>query len=158
MFQQRTTPTHTASLSETQLGQFAGGASRGSTDSPSTIRLLANLENGRTISQGSRGLENGLSIGHPEPVGPSEANDKSFQPQNVSRSRTDNNQTLTHRPKAPITRSKTTYEPHNISFTTETNAEEHGELRHGWEDEYNSSEFLGQLNSVYISKHRVVSR
>lgn len=40
-----------------------------------------------------------------------------------------------------------------MSSNTETNVEEHGELRHGWEDEYNSSEFLGQLNSVCAFKH-----
>ena len=61
-----------------------------------------------------------------------------------------------------MTRSKTTYEPENGLSTRETIGEEHAELRHGWEDQYNSSEFLGQLNSVlstyYLSDLLILGR
>lgn len=148
MFQQSNAPPRPTPLSEAPFGQSAAGPSRASANGQSTARPLVNLENGRTLSQSSIGLENGLVNGDAEHVASSEPNDKSFKSQNVSRSRTANHQTLAHRPRALMTRSRTNYDPENTSTTTETSAEEHGELRHGWEDEYNSSEFLGQLNSV----------
>ena len=151
LFQQSNAPTRTASLSENQLGRFDGGPSRGSVNIQSTSRPLANLENGGTIPQSSNGLESWLVNGDAEHVASSESYDRSFKPQNVSRARTESHQALVHRPRAPMIRSKTNYEPQKISTTTETNVEEHGELRHGWEDEYNSTEFLGQLNSVLLN-------
>ncbi len=149
MFHQSNAPTRTASLSEIQHGHPAGGPSRGSTNGHSTGRPLAKTENGRPSPQDNNGLEialvNGHAIGH---VASSEPTHESFEPHNISRARSENQQTLAHRPKSSMTRSKTNYEPEIFSSTRETNGEEHGELRHGWEDEYNSSEFLKELNSV----------
>ena len=153
LFQQRNAPTRTPSRSETQLLQSSGGPSRASANGYPTSRPLANLENGRATPQGSSGLGYGLVNGDTEHVASSESDDRSFEPQNISRARTENHQILAHRPRVSMARSKTNYEPRNTPSTRETNVEEHGELRHGWEDEYNSSEFLGQLNSVDAFKH-----
>lgn len=153
LFQQRNALSRTASLSESELVRSAGGPSRGSANGQTTGHRISRLEKGLALLQGSSGLGNGLVNGDAEHVASSETNDKSLKPQNVLRTRTENHQTLIHRPKASMARSNTTYESRNVSSSTETNVEEHGELRHGWEDEYNSSEFLGQLNSVYVFKH-----
>lgn len=149
MFRQSNAPTGTASLSEIQLGQSAGGPSRGSINGRSTGRPLINLENGRPSLHESNRLETGLVNGHSAGhVGSPEPSNQSFETQNITRARTENHQAVAHRPKTLMTRSRTNYEPENIYLATETSVEEHGELRHGWEVEYNSSEFLGQLNSV----------
>lgn len=149
MFHQSNAPTHTTLLSGTQLSQSASGPPRGLTNGQSTGRPLVNLENGRASLQDNNGPGNMLVNGHAAGViASSEANNESFEPQNNSRARTENHQTFAHRPKVSMTRSKTNYESENTSPTRETSVEEHGELRHGWEDEYNSSEFLGHLNSV----------
>ena len=143
-------PTRTASLSENQPHRSAGGPSRESVDRQPTSRPLADLGNGRVIPQSSNGLVNELLNGDAEHVASTGSYDKSFKPQNVSRARTENHRALAHRSRAPMTRSKSNYEPRSISTATETNMEEHGELRHGWEEEYNSKDFLGHLNSVYF--------
>lgn len=153
LFQQSKALSRTASLSESELVRSAGGPSRGSANGQTTSQRIARLEKGLVLLQGGSGLGNGLVNGDAEHVASSETNDKSFKPQNVLRTRTENHQTLTHRPKPSMIRSKTNYESKNISSSTETTVEEHGELRHGWEDEYNSSEFLGQLNSVCAFKY-----
>lgn len=149
-FHQSNAPIRTASLSETHLGQSAGGPSRRSTNENSAFRPLVGLENGRASPQISNGLENGLVNGHgARRVASSEPNN-GFEPQSIPRARIENHQALARRPKTSMTRSKTDYKPEKISSTREGSVEEHGELRHGWEDEYNSSEFLGQLNSVHL--------
>ena len=140
-------PTATTSLSEDHNWSVRGPA-RESVNRQATSRPLADFENGRVMPQRSNGLVNELVNGDAEPVASIGSYDKSFKPQNVSRARTENHRALAHRPKAPMTRSKSNYEPRNIPTTTETNMEEHGELRHGWEEEYNSKDFLGHLNSV----------
>lgn len=148
---QSNAPTRTASLSETQLGQSTGGPSRGSANGQSTGRPFVNLENGRASPQDSNGpktaLVNGHAAGH---VASSEPNSESSEAQSISRALIENHQTLARRPKASMTRSKTSHEPENVPSTRGISVEEHGELRHGWEDQYNSSEFLGQLSSVYL--------
>ena len=140
--------TRTASLSEDQSNRPARGPLRESVFGQATSRPLADLENGRVIPQSSNGLVNELVNGDAEHVASTGSYDKSFKPQSVSRARTENHRALAHRPRAPMTRSKSNYEPRNIPTTPETNMEEHGELRHGWEEEYNSKDFLGHLNSV----------
>ena len=145
---QSNAPTRTASLSEDQSNRSARGPSRESVIVQATSRPLAHLENGRMIPRSSNGLDNGLVNGDAEHVASTGSYDKSFKPQSVSRARTENHRALAHRPRAPMMRSKSNYEPRNIPTTTETNMEEHGELRHGWEEEYNSKDFLGHLNSV----------
>lgn len=145
---QSNAPNHTASPSEDQPNRSTRGSSIESANGQATSRPLANLENGRVISQSSNGLVNELVNGDAEHVASTGSYDKSFKPQSVSRARTENHRALVHRPRAPMTRSKSNYEPRNIPTTAETNMEEHGELRHGWEEEYNSKDFLGHLNSV----------
>lgn len=153
-FHQDNAPTRTASLSETHLGQSDGGPPRGPTNGRSSGQTLLNPKNGRISPQDSNGLEIGLVNGHAgRHVASYKSNNESLEPQSISRSRTDNHQTFPHRPKASMIRSKTSYEPENISPTREASVEEHGELRHGWEDEYNSSEFLGHLNSAWLYKY-----
>lgn len=69
------------------------------------------------------------------------------------------NQKLPHRPRAQITRTQTDFGPNNqVRPSRAGAADEVGELRHGWEDEYNSAEFLGLLNSVSSHKFLVVLR
>ena len=150
MLPQSNGPTHTASLAETQLAQSAGGTSRTSTNGQFNGRPLYNLENRRPASHSSSGLENGLVNGDAEHVASSEPNGTSLKRQNTSRGRMEHHEAFAYRSRAALTRSKTNYEPGDISSSRDLSAEEHGELRHGWEDEYNSSEFLGQLNSVYF--------
>ena len=119
-----------------------------------TARPLLAIEKAQAGPLDSNGLGNGLvnglvnghASGH---ASSSELNNRSFEPQGVSRTLTENHQSLVHRPKASMIRSKTNYEPGNLSSMRETSVEERVELRHGWEEEYNSSAFLGHLNSVY---------
>ena len=145
VFHQSNAPTRIASLSETQFGKSAGGSVNGQ----STGRPLVNLENRRASPQDCNGLGNRLVNGHSSGHVPSsQPNNESLEPQKISRTHTEVHRTLAHRPNASMTRSKTNYEPENLSSSREISVEEHGELRHGWEHEYNSSEFLGKLNSV----------
>lgn len=138
----------TPSLSQTHLGQSAGGPSGRPTNEFSAFRSLVNLENGWPSPQTSNGLQNGLVNGHTTGhVTSSETNHQS-ESQSLPRTRTESHQAVAQRPKASMIRSKTDYEPDKVPSTRES-GEEHGELRHGWEDEYNSSEFLGHLNSVH---------
>lgn len=152
MFQQFDNPTHTAPLLGAQLSQPIAGSSRGSSSGQSTVRPLVDLESGQASSQNNNESDNrpvnGQTARHVASSEPSHE----FEPQNIPRARTEKHQSLAQRPKASMTRSKTNYEPENMSSTREPSVEEHGELRHGWEDEYNSSEFLGQLNSVHLHK------
>ena len=149
MFHQTNAAARAVPLSDNQLGQFATGPSSDSINGQSSGRPLASLENGQAAPQGSSQSRNGTVNGDIEHVASSEPNGISFK-QNVSRSRTENHKGLAYRPRAAMARAKTNYEPANLSPNGDTNVEEHGELRHGWEDEYNSSEFLGQLNSVKL--------
>ena len=145
---QSSVPAGTASLSEDHSNRSARGPTRESVNRQATSRPLADFKNDRVMPQSSNRLVNELVNGDTEHVALIGSYDKSFKPQNVSRARTENHRALAHRPKALMTRSKSNYEPRNIPTTTETNMEEHGELRHGWEEEYNSKDFLGHLNSV----------
>ena len=51
------------------------------------------------------------------------------------------------RPRQPLVRSTTEYDPRSLS-PGPTRDDENWELRHGWEEEYNSEEYLTILNSV----------
>lgn len=53
------------------------------------------------------------------------------------------------RPKGQLLRANTDIGPRRESHASRPNVtEENWELRHGWEDQYNSSEYLGLLSSV----------
>lgn len=149
-FHQSIAPIRTASLSETHLGQSAGGPSRRFINENPAFRPRASLENGRASPQISNGLETGLVNGHATGHVASSEPDNMSETQTIPRSRTENHQALAQRPKASMIRSKTDYKPERMFPNRDGSVEEHGELRHGWEDEYNSSEFLGQLNSVHL--------
>ena len=150
LLHQSNAPTRAASLSEVEPNRSARGPTRESISRQANSRPLADLENGRVLSQSSNGLVDEPVNGNPEHIASTGSNDKAFKPQNISRARTENHRALAHRPRAPMTRSKSNYEPRNIATATDTNMEEHGELRHGWEEEYNSKDFLGHLNSVHF--------
>ena len=56
---------------------------------------------------------------------------------------------LARTPNRPLLRANTDYGPRRQSPSTRLKiAEENWELRHGWEDQYNSSEYLRLLSSV----------
>lgn len=60
------------------------------------------------------------------------------------------------RPNAQLVRANSDYGPRRQSSVNKHDAsEENWELRHGWEDQYNSTEYLGLLSSVrfWISAH-----
>ena len=147
MFHQSNGPTRTVTLSETQLSQSTTRP-RESTNGTYAGRSNSGLENGRATGQSNGHLPNGLVNGDADHLASSEANGIFFKPESLTRARTGSHQPFAYRPRAMMTRSKTNYEPEDLVSARERSVEEHGELRHGWEDEYNSSEFLGQLNSV----------
>lgn len=61
----------------------------------------------------------------------------------------ENQEMLAGRPRGQLVRANTDYGPRRQSQSQEAQvAEENWELRHGWEDQYNSSEYLGLLSSV----------
>lgn len=82
-------------------------------------------------------------------VGVAQSKSNNASSEQLSRAHTEN-KVFCYRAKPQLTRSKTaTYEPDQIPFSPEApHVEEEGEIRHGWEDQYNSSEFLGHLSSV----------
>ena len=58
---------------------------------------------------------------------------------------------LARRPHRQLLRSNTGYDSRRQSPSARPDvADENWELRHGWEDQYNSSEYLGLLSSVRI--------
>ena len=80
-----------------------------------------------------------------------ESNGILHEQQELARARTADNQPWTHRSKHQLTRRRTDYERGRQPATAQIGpSEELGEFRHGWEDQYNSSEFLGQLTSVRL--------
>ena len=154
MFQRSNAPSHTALPSEAQLGQPADGPSQRPINGHPTGRPFGSLENGRIASQDGTRLDTALVNGHAAThTALSEPHNESSKIRNIPSTRREDHQIMAHRPKTSMTRSKTTYEPENGLATRETSVEEHAELRHGWEDQYNSSEFLGQLNSVVSTYH-----
>lgn len=61
----------------------------------------------------------------------------------------DDQSTIAVRPRGHLQRANTDPRPRRPSPTTAREIhEENWELRHGWEDQYNSSEYLGLLSSV----------
>ena len=152
MFQPSNPPSRTTLPSEIQLGQSADGPLQGLTNGHTTGRPYGSLENGRIASQdGTRldtALVNGHAAAHAALSGPHNGSSK-IQP--IPSTRTEHHQIMVRRPKMSMTRSKTNYDPEDGLSARETSVEEHAELRHGWEDQYNSSEFLGQLNSVILT-------
>ena len=128
-----------ASPSSTNTGQLQPGHSSRPHRGTNAVRELSGLPNGH----GTR--NNG-----PQAVGSasSESNGTLPEQQELARARTADNQ----RSKPPLTRRRTDYERGRQPATAQIGpSEELGEFRHGWEDQYNSSEFLGQLTSVRLN-------
>lgn len=134
-----TTQNDFANPPSTRSLQPSAGLSRGQVSSASTGGQLAALANGQDT--GSRRYQLGDQI-KPTPY------DLLSEPQELTRART-GDQSLADRSRPHATRRRTDYEvEHQVPAIQPVAIEEAGELRHGWEDQYNSSEFLGQLSSV----------
>ena len=129
-----------ASPSTTQADQLQPGPSSRPNGGTNAIRELSGIPNGH-----------GKRANGPQVVGTAtlESNGSLSEQQELARARTAENQPWTHRSKHPLTRRRTDYERGRQPATAQVgSSEELGEFRHGWEDQYNSSEFLGQLTSV----------
>ena len=135
---QQTLPSHTAyedfAGPSNQTSQPSQGPSNRLQRGTTPVGGIASLPNGQIRRINGYAMD--LAGTHPNGELPE---------QTLSRSRTADNETLAHRPKPQLTRRRTDYERDRQSAFA---AEETGELRHGWEDQYNSSEFLGLLSSV----------
>lgn len=132
-----------ASPSSTQTDQLQPGPSSRPNRSTNAIRELSGIPNGH-----------GKRTNGPQPVSSASLESNGILPeqQELARARTADNQPWTHRSKHPLTRRKTDYERGRQPATAQSgSSEELGEFRHGWEDQYNSSEFLGQLTSVCLN-------
>ena len=57
---------------------------------------------------------------------------------------------VTQRPRQQLLRAATDFGPRKTS-PSRPSSDEDWELRHGWEEQYNSEEYLTILNSVFIS-------
>ena len=128
-----------ASPSSTHTGQLQPGPSSRPNRGTNAVRELSGLPNGH-----------GTRTNGPQAVGDAsfESNGTHQAQQDLARARTADNQ----RSKPPLTRRRTDYERGRQSAIAQIGpSEELGEFRHGWEDQYNSSEFLGQLTSVRLN-------
>lgn len=101
----------------------------------------------RRDAQGRQEMANGHSAGEPTTSSESPPDNPPPEQLNLIRARTaEHNRVRRSRPQ--ISRTSTDLGPGAAKRAHP--AEETGELRHGWEDQYNSSEFLGLLSSVSI--------
>lgn len=60
---------------------------------------------------------------------------------------------IQQRPTPQLLRATTDYGPRRLSPSRQPGDDENWELRHGWEEQYNSEEYLTILNSVSASQH-----
>ena len=152
-------------------------ASFGHANSHSAHVGPSNLQNNYFPARSSHQLLNGISASHGQ-NGPQDSTGKqrlinghtarniataggthniSPEQQEPIRSRTES-QKLANRPRGQLTRTQTDFgSKHQAHSSRDGPAEEVGELRHGWEDQYNSSEFLGLLSSVSPLVHFIRS-
>ena len=131
-----------ASPSSTHTDQLQPGPSNRPNGGSNAVRELSGLPNG----QGKR--FNGPQAVDSDSL---ESNNALPEQQELARARTAENQPWPHRSKQQLTRRRTDFERGRQPATAQMGpSEELGELRHGWEDQYNSSEFLGQLSSVRL--------
>lgn len=127
-------------------GHFPVRPARQSASSNPAPHGLASLQSDSTGAVEKQRFTNGHAPGD-LPM-PTPNHNLSPEQQELIRSRTEN-QRLVHRPRAQLMRTQTDFGPnHQARPARGGPAEETGELRHGWEDQYNSSEFLGLLSSV----------
>lgn len=132
-----------ASPSSTHTDQLQSRTSSRPNGGSNAVRELSGLPNG----QGKR------TNGHQAAGSASlESNDALPEQKELARARTAENQQWPQRSKHQLTRRRTDYERGRQPASAQMGpSEELGELRHGWEDQYNSSEFLGQLSSVRLN-------
>lgn len=145
-FSQRKTNGDFSGPSNLHNGQFLARPTRPPAESTPSAYSLANVHSDRGIARGKPRLANGHAAGDGALNGVN--HNLSPEQQELIRSHTEN-QKLAHRPRAQLTRTQTDFGAnHQAKPTRAGAAEDIGELRHGWEDQYNSSEFLGLLSSV----------
>ena len=126
-------------------GQFSTRPSHQLADRRSIPPNLANLQLGRGDTVQKQRSTASHAAGD---IAISGSNHNLSPEQNeLLRARTEN-QKLPHRPRAQLARTLTDLGPNHQAKSARIGTEETGELRHGWEDQYNSSEFLGLLSSV----------
>lgn len=136
-----------AGPSNSQNAQLSAWPSPQLTSGAPTNKALASGEGTHSGRQGKQKLAYGQSsTGDSATTGPS----YNILPEHqvLMRSRTEE-QNLVHRPRTQLLRTKSDF-GHQASSRRSTAVEETGELRHGWEDQYNSTEFLGLLSSVSV--------
>lgn len=115
------------------------GLSRGHVISASTGAQLTTLANGHGAR--NQQYQSGNQV-------KSTLNGLSSETHELVRAQT-KDQPLAHRSRPQVTRRRTDSDVERQAKVNQTAVvEEAGELRHGWEDQYNSSEFLGLLSSV----------
>ena len=133
-------------LSHRQNGQSSIGPSPQLTNGNSLLRLRTSAEAGRNVAPGKQRLINDHPAGDLATASTvSPPHDISPEHLELIRTRTAE-PSLTHRSRPQISRTNTDLGPGAARRSHVV--EEAGELRHGWEDQYNSSEFLGLLSSV----------
>ena len=137
-----------AGPSNSHDGQLSTRSSRHLSNGSSAMRTLANLEGASSRAFGTPRPTNGHSTGSHPVVAPTQHVPRESHQLTQSHSE---NQKLVHRPRAQISRTQTDFGPSHQVRTEPGAGEDNGELRHGWEDQYNSSEFLGLLSSVSAS-------
>ena len=137
---------YAAGPSNIQYAQFAARPSRPPAEQPPSAYNFASVRNGQDNGLGNPSLANGHAAGDIAATGVNPG--LSPEQQDLIRSNTGSH-TLPQRPRAKLSRTQTDFGPNHQARSAKTGVpEEVGELRHGWEDQYNSSEFLGLLSSV----------
>lgn len=137
----------------TQNGQSSTAPSLQLINSKSSSQHLSNGEAARSVAPGKQRMANGDPAGDFATSTALPPNKISPEQLELIRARTaEYNQV--HRSRPLISRTNTDLGPgagRHAHFVEETR-----ELRHGWEDQYNSSEFLGLLSSVSELDFRVI--
>ena len=145
-FPQGNTNGEHAGPSNIQYAQFATRPSRPPAEQPLSAYNFATGRSDQGSGLAKSRLANGHAAGDIALTGVNP--NLSPEQQELLRSQAENNK-LPYRPRAQLSRTQTDFGPnHQARPARSGSAEEVGELRHGWEDQYNSSEFLGLLSSV----------
>lgn len=121
-------------------------AQRSNIDGPLAFQNLSNVESSRSESLVKQGLSSGHSAG--DLARATSNHNHSLGKQRSLRPRAEN-QNLAHRPRAQLSRTKTDF-VHDLPPTRSPEADELEQIRHGWEDQYSSSEYLSVLSSVRV--------
>ena len=124
------------------------GPSRSSFNVAFNIQPLSKITNGEAKALTSPRLSDGDSAG--QAVNPHHNDEISQDQLELPRTRIEN-QPVTHQPKPKLVRTKTEWASKpKLSPPPEPIAEEH--IRHGWQEQYNSSEYLTSLSQVSANR------